>query len=464
MDYDKLSPVLRESTDSDASVKKRENKQFEMLYEAEITAFVTRKNTYLSNLGNAYAFLFGQCNKAMQNKLQARKDFEIKIKNNPIELLKAIEEHSISYQEKKYEMGIVADAIKNLVNLKQQEDETLIDYTGRFKSAKDILIAQIGGPIKLTKFVPTMASYDASQAEKFEKLAFEQLMTFIYLENADRSKYGSLITGLSSQFSLGMDQYPKTIVNANSILSNHRYDPTYYENKKKKKISNTNQSSQQQQQHHEEVPELSFAQIEGRCYCCGKPGHKSPQCRHKDKPKDQWAINKTPEIRQVQNVMSEQSAMTHTADDLSAVTSPTAATANTNTDQSLPFTWMGVQATQMAQNTRTNTKDWILLDSQSSVDLCCNPALVQNITGVDETLVLSTNAGDLITDQKADVPDYGQVWYDKNPMTNIFSLAEIEKRYRVTYDSQKESALIVHMSRGPVKFMKGPKNLYYYKP
>jgi hypothetical protein len=156
--------------------------------------------------------------------------------------------------------------------------------------------------------------------------------------------------------------------------------------------------------------------------------------------------------------------MTHTADDLSAVTSPTAATANTNTDQGLPFTWMGVQATQMAQNTRTNMKDWILLDSQSSVDLFCNPALVQNITGVDETLVLSTNAGDLITDQKADVPDYGQVWYDKNAMTNVFSLAEMEKHHRVTYESQKESAFIVHTPRGPTKFTKGPENLYYYKP
>lgn len=42
----------------------------------------------------------------------------------------------------------------------------------------------------------------------------------------------------------------------------------------------------------EETPKLSFAQMEGKCYCCGKAGNKSPKCRFKDKPKDEWAINK----------------------------------------------------------------------------------------------------------------------------------------------------------------------------
>ena len=38
---------------------------------------------------------------------------------------------------------------------------------------------------------------------------------------------------------------------------------------------------------------LLFAQVEGKCYCCGKTGHMSPQCRFKDKPREDWFINKT---------------------------------------------------------------------------------------------------------------------------------------------------------------------------
>jgi hypothetical protein len=41
-----------------------------------------------------------------------------------------------------------------------------------------------------------------------------------------------------------------------------------------------------------QVP-TSFTQHEGRCYCCGKPGHRSPDCWEKDKiPQEEWAINK----------------------------------------------------------------------------------------------------------------------------------------------------------------------------
>jgi hypothetical protein len=38
---------------------------------------------------------------------------------------------------------------------------------------------------------------------------------------------------------------------------------------------------------------MPFANIEGKCYCCGKGGHKSPMCRLKDKiTKEEWDINK----------------------------------------------------------------------------------------------------------------------------------------------------------------------------
>jgi hypothetical protein len=37
---------------------------------------------------------------------------------------------------------------------------------------------------------------------------------------------------------------------------------------------------------------LSFAQLEGKCYCCGKPGHRLPECHEKNHPREEWAIQK----------------------------------------------------------------------------------------------------------------------------------------------------------------------------
>ena len=36
---------------------------------------------------------------------------------------------------------------------------------------------------------------------------------------------------------------------------------------------------------------MTFVQIEGRCYCCRKSGHKSPEYRFKNKLKSEWFIN-----------------------------------------------------------------------------------------------------------------------------------------------------------------------------
>ena len=33
--------------------------------------------------------------------------------------------------------------------------------------------------------------------------------------------------------------------------------------------------------------------MKGKCYCCEKAGHMSPQCQFKDKPRAEWTINKS---------------------------------------------------------------------------------------------------------------------------------------------------------------------------
>jgi hypothetical protein len=67
-------------------------------------------------------------------------------------------------------------------------------------------------------------------------------------------------------------------------------------------------------------------------------------------------------------------------------------------------------------------KNWILLDNGSTVTLFCNVNLVENIRTLNEMLSLTTNYGDLFTNQCATVPGFGEVWYDPTSNTIIFSL------------------------------------------
>jgi hypothetical protein len=78
-------------------------------------------------------------------------------------------------------------------------------------------------------------------------------------------------------------------------LSNHNFDEakTKLTNQHKDDRSN-NKNKHENDKSTDEAPVLSFAQMEGKCYCCGKFGHKSPDCRHaKDIKREDWAINKS---------------------------------------------------------------------------------------------------------------------------------------------------------------------------
>jgi hypothetical protein len=97
---------LQFSTESDPLLKAQENRQFKLEYKADLDEYMKQKRMYDNNLFKAYALIWEQCAKAMQNKIVARSDFKNKIYNDPIELLNAMKEHALNYQESRYEMSI----------------------------------------------------------------------------------------------------------------------------------------------------------------------------------------------------------------------------------------------------------------------------------------------------------------------------------------------------------------------
>ena len=199
IDTETWKPTLLESTAQDAAVKARLNRQYEMEFKAEFDEWMKRKQEYSDNLYRAYGLLWERCNKAMQNRLSERQDFQTKIYNDPIELLKAIKEQSLNAQETRYSCSVITDALRAFLNTKQKENENLFDYTKRFKTARDVLNTQLGNPIILNKYAKTLEGwneFDDDKKEELTKTASQHLEAFIYLENADQAKYGSVLKGL----------------------------------------------------------------------------------------------------------------------------------------------------------------------------------------------------------------------------------------------------------------------------
>ena len=85
-------------------------------------------------------------------------------------------------------------------------------------------------------------------------------------------------------------------------------------------------------------------------------------------------------------------------------------------------------------------RNMILLDNQSMVD---------QVWESDDSMNVHGNGGTLITNMKAHVKNYRDVWFDTNAMINILSLKNIRSKFHVTYYRPNgEGAFIVHKPSG----------------
>ena len=77
------------------------------------------------------------------------------------------------------------------------------------------------------------------------------------------------------------------------------------------------------------------------------------------------------------------------------------------------------------------------------MNLLCNSDLVKNITKAENDVKLQGNGGTIAVTHKATVRGYKQdVWFRKDAITNIISLKNLIKQYRVTYDSIDQISVV----------------------
>ena len=85
----------------------------------------------------AYALIFGTyCSKAIQSQVEEHPDFELTIRDDPIELLKTINILMHDTVKAQYPYASLHDVMMRLFNLRQQEHEHLTNYVKRLSNQK----------------------------------------------------------------------------------------------------------------------------------------------------------------------------------------------------------------------------------------------------------------------------------------------------------------------------------------
>ena len=89
----------------------------------------------------------------MKADIEAQKDFEDNIYNDPVKFLKEIKQHALNYQELRYGMLMISDGFTSFFGTRQKYQEILQYYTRGFKTLYKVLQLHIGGPIQMQIFV-----------------------------------------------------------------------------------------------------------------------------------------------------------------------------------------------------------------------------------------------------------------------------------------------------------------------
>ena len=112
-------------------------------------------------------------------------------------------------------------------------------------------------------------------------------------------------------------------------------------------------------------------------------------------------------------------------------------------------------------------KNWVLLDTCSTISVCCNSQLVTNIQqcapGHEVTVV--TNGGAQSFEKEAMLKILPiRVHFNHNSLANILSLSDVANlpEARLTMDSEVERAIILHLDGREIKFQECSDGLYFW--
>ena len=209
MEISKVDPTAGKDDAEKAKLQKeleRDKEQFAKEWDTEHKTFNQRKDNYRQNQIRAAALLYDQCSQGMRTKLKSRGDWD-DTERDPVKLLAAIKEHSMNYEASECIHKTALDALKNFVNLKQNREESITDYSARFKAAKDVLWSHIGSDfLNLMRAAPNyldvLKTNDSDKYNELRDKVVETLMTHMFMSNADQNKCGSLMARFRTDHTL----------------------------------------------------------------------------------------------------------------------------------------------------------------------------------------------------------------------------------------------------------------------
>jgi len=207
---------LKEATLPVPQLPKNPDEQQKLMWGKDCDMYLKKQDRYEENKAKVFAFILGQCDEGMKNKLQSDSTHEtIDDTFDVISLLKLMKDAAYDAHDKKSPALQAVAAWKQLLRAFQKENESLLDYCKRLQSLVERVELLCGGiePVKVAERDPKYAKSKTATIEK-EK---GKMLAVAFVEGADKS-FKPLLNDLEQDCSLGDDKCPATVEEALQVL------------------------------------------------------------------------------------------------------------------------------------------------------------------------------------------------------------------------------------------------------
>ena len=453
-------------------------------YERQLEVFFKREEEYERNKKTLFSLLWENVSEETQDLLMSRAGYDkANTEKEPKWMLKNL--HSIieDFDDKKHVILSLDDMLEKIVRIRQgnlpvkdyirifrQEYKTFKEHGGTFldgEAAEEIVEKRL-----------TEAEEDSlttkekeQERERIVTALEEEIETFAILKRADKKRFGNLQIKLKNAYLLGRNEYPTTVQELTKVLKNYEQEwPVQGE-----RLQRQQQRGTTLLQDGATGPSIGYLKSTMgtffphiTCTACNIKGHYKSHCPVVDCNGNHMDGAGAGTLRDAPVIEEALAAA------LAASRRGNRRPRNGNTPQGDGGDGAGTGTSEVSpdgnrfpfcftSNTDSIDPNWLLLDSESNVNLFCNPNLVTDISKVTngEGLVLSSNGGTQDSEKQAKFGDL-TVWFNTNSLANILSLSIVAEHFRVTMDTFVDNSFLVHLNDNiKLKFCCHTNGLYY---
>ena len=429
----------------------------------------------------------------------------VRATSDPLQLYALIKKVVQGQTDDQYVYATVYDQLLGLFGFRQ-ENLTNAQWYEKFNSRVDVATAcgvEFGHQVLYDyqmnidhPATPPTTWNQLTDAQKTEvkSKSRERLLAYIMLRQSGK-KHNDLKYDLQNEFTTGDDKYPDTRQKVLHLLDHYSSRPTQrtVQSEGQSFAQNTQGGSNNRQGGGNSGDYDKEFWKNKICFKCGKKGH--PASSHKkddeDNQDDDDAKSTASSVKQLSKDVKKMSKKMDTMHaQISSVQEELDVSDLEEESGSQHVQFASFQRElQFMQVTRAqfepkiqrlfkqsakdrprglNLREVLLIDSQSTIDLFCNRALVSKVWKASSAMRLTSNGGDMRIGYKCGINGYHKnPWFEERAIANIVSLANVCDQYRVTFDSDKSQTFVVHREsagKPNMYFRKHESGLFYWDP